>query len=89
MCLVDVNASRYTMQQPACLKRFAWLQQRCACKDATPASPLRKIVNAKSRKRLDGMAATPANEITSESEADEYARKEDVQARTANCCVCE
>ncbi len=56
-----------------------WLQQRCACKDATPASPLRKIVTAKSRKRLDGAAATPANEIT--SEADEYARKEDVQAR--------
>ena len=62
------------------------LQQRCACKDATPASPLRKIITAKSRRRLDmGADATPANEVTSESERDEFARPEDVQVRLPSC----
>ncbi len=62
------------------------MRQRCACKDATPASPLRKIVTAKSRRRLDnGRAPVPVNEVTSESEADEYARPEDVQARSELC----
>ncbi len=62
------------------------MRQRCACKDATPASPLRKIVTAKSRRRLDsGCAPAPVNEVTSESEADEYARPEDVQARPGPC----
>ena len=62
------------------------MRQRCACKDATPASPLRKIVTARSRRRLDnGRAPAPVNEVTSESEADEYARPEDVQARSELC----
>ena len=66
--------------------RAAVLPQRCACKDATPASPLRKIVTAKSRRRLyTGAAAAPANEVTSESERDEFARPEDVQVRSAPC----
>ena len=69
------------------------LQQRCACKDATPASPLRKIVTAKSQRRLHmGADAAPANEVTSESERDEFARPEDVQARSPflhqEGCVC-
>ncbi|KAK9831988.1 hypothetical protein WJX81_006685 [Elliptochloris bilobata] len=64
----------------------AALLQRCACKDATPASPLRKIVTAKSRRRLDmAAAAAPANEVTSESEADEFARLEDVKVTVDNC----
>ena len=65
------HASRIWVPEPSL--DLAVLRQRCACKDATPASPLRKIVTAKSQRRLHmGADAAPTNEVTSESERDEF-----------------
>ncbi|KAK9803674.1 hypothetical protein WJX72_010742 [[Myrmecia] bisecta] len=59
--------------------------KRCACKDANPASPLRKIISSKKHLKGSGgaAAARAASAVTSES--DEYGKQEEVLVAVDNC----
>ncbi len=78
-CLQQRDANCTIMPAPpeTCdLDSTATILQRCACKDATSASPLRKILSSKRKGSSSGS-------LDVSSEADEYGCPENVQVWAA------
>lgn len=77
----DANCTILPAPPETCdLDSTATILQRCACKDATAASPLRKILSNKRK----GSSSAGSLEVSSES--DEFGSPENVQVGTAAHC---